>query len=323
MSRPPFQPMTALGPDFIGHTHPEDAAQLALARQIQDGIARGREEQVQFSEAIGMLKFAQFQKKVVTVTTIKLLAELKESKKYKNLSLVGEDGNPVPVTTFSDLCQAMGLSYEKVNQDIQNLSAFGEEFLESAQRIGLGYRQLRALRKLPDDDQIQVIQGEAVRTNDKEALLDLIEDLSAKAQRDKEALAAERDSARADYRARQAALDEATQANAELREQVARLKSPTQNEAVRLRSGQREELVRAVQSASHSVVCAWARFEAATADFRDSDGDGPMTDLVASTLRWLISLTHQTALEYGVYLNPDEIAPEPAWMREARESAEG
>jgi len=83
-----------------------------------------------------MLKFAQFQKKVVTVTTIKLLAELKESKKYKNLSLVGEDGNPVPVTTFSDLCQAMGLSYEKVNQDIQNLSAFGEEFLESAQRIG-------------------------------------------------------------------------------------------------------------------------------------------------------------------------------------------
>ncbi|KDY16154.1 hypothetical protein AC85_0028 [Escherichia coli 3-020-07_S4_C1] len=45
----------------------------------------------------------------------------------------------------------MGISDEKANQDIANLTAFGEEALESMSRMGIGYRELRQFRRLQDD----------------------------------------------------------------------------------------------------------------------------------------------------------------------------
>lgn len=138
------------------------------------------EAQIGLSEKIGALKATAFFKKLVTVTEIKLIAEIKETKQYKGFQLIDTDGKLVTVTTFQDFCQALGHSYEKINQDLQNLATFGEDFLETSQRMGLGYRDLRKLRKLPEEEQALIINGEAVRTEDKESLIDMIEELSAK-----------------------------------------------------------------------------------------------------------------------------------------------
>lgn len=76
--------------------------------------------------------------------------------------MVNYEGEAVTCNTFQDFCNALGFSYEKVNQDIQNLSTFGEDFLETSQRMGVGYRDLRKLRKLPEEDRQVIINGEAV-----------------------------------------------------------------------------------------------------------------------------------------------------------------
>lgn len=146
-------------------------------------------EQLQLTEKVGALKTTAFFKKLVTVTEIKLIAEIKETKQYKDLKIIDQTGKLVTVTTFEQFCQHLGMSREKVDQDILNLSTFGEDFLETSQRMGLGYRDLRKLRKLPEGEREILINGEAVKTEDRESLIDLIEELSAKHAKEK----AERD----------------------------------------------------------------------------------------------------------------------------------
>lgn len=146
-------------------------------------------EQIQLSEKLGAIKATNFIKKLVTVTEIKLIAEIKETKQYKGLKVIDQSGKLVTVTTFEDFCQYLGKSREHIDEDIRNLGTFGEDFLETSQRMGLGYRDLRKLRKLPEGDREILINGEAVKTEDRESLIDLIEELSAKHAKEK----AERD----------------------------------------------------------------------------------------------------------------------------------
>lgn len=146
------------------------------------------ENQMQLSEKIGALKATAFIKKLVTVTEIKMLAELKETKEYKGLQVFDPDGKLVTVTSWEDFCKAIGQSREHLDENIRNLSTFGEDFLETSQRMGLGYRDLRKLRKLPEDEQQVIINGEAVKAEDKESLIDLIEEMSVKHAKDKETL---------------------------------------------------------------------------------------------------------------------------------------
>lgn len=185
-------------------------------------------EQIQLSEKLGAIKATAFIKKLVTVTEIKLLAEIKETKQYKGLKLLGGSGKLVTVTTFEEFCQHLGMSREKVDQDILNLSTFGEDFLETSQRMGLGYRDLRKLRKLPDAEREILINGEAVKTEDRESLIDLIEEMSAKHSKEK----SERDARIAELESNNAAKDLIIQSkdrkSNELLEENTRLKSPAQ-----------------------------------------------------------------------------------------------
>ncbi|MBS9779660.1 MAG: hypothetical protein KGV51_03445 [Moraxellaceae bacterium] len=142
-------------------------------------------EQLHLSEQIGALKAFDFTKKLLTVSTIKMLAEIKETKKYKGLQIIGQNGKLLTVSNWEEFCNSLGVSRQKVDLDIQNLSAFGEDFLETSQRMGVGYRDLRKLRKLSDEDREIIINGEALKSEDKDSLLDLIEEMSAKNAKEK------------------------------------------------------------------------------------------------------------------------------------------
>lgn len=137
------------------------------------------QDKAQAYELVGMIKAFGFTKKLVTVTEIKILQEIKETKKYKGLELITPTGETVTVTTFTQFCKCLGMSYEKVNQDLQNLNTFGEDFLETSQRLGLGYREMRKLRQLPDEAKAEIVDADYSETSDKEELLEKIEDLTA------------------------------------------------------------------------------------------------------------------------------------------------
>lgn len=176
---------------------------VAEMQKVQNATALSAkamtQDKAQAYELVGMVKAFGFAKKLVTVTEIKILQEIKEAKKYKDLELVTPNGETVTVTTFSQFCECLGMSYEKVNQDLQNLNVLGEDFLETSQRLGLGYREMRKLRQLPEDARAEIVEADYSETTDKEDLIEKIEDLTAKHAKEKESLTKQLESVKANY----------------------------------------------------------------------------------------------------------------------------
>ena len=152
-------------------------------------------------EAMGMIKAFSFIGKIATVAHLKTIAEIKETKKYKGLNYIDKDGKPATVANFEDFCTVCGFSPRKVYEDLQNLNYFGEEFLETSQRLGLGYREMRKLRKLPDDARAEIIEADYSETADNEELLEKIEDLTAQFAKEKGELEGKLKQSRDNYEA--------------------------------------------------------------------------------------------------------------------------
>ena len=85
--------------------------------------------------------------------------------------------------------------------DILNLSAFGEDFLVTSKRLGLGYREMRKLRQLPEEARAEIVEADYSEATDKEDLIEKIEDLTAKHAKEKESLQAQLKRKSDDYEA--------------------------------------------------------------------------------------------------------------------------
>ena len=101
--------------------------------------------------------------------------------------------------TWVEFCGLLGRSVDQVDRDIANLRAFGEEALESMSRMGIGYRELGQYRRLPQDQQAALI--EVAKAGDKEAFVELAEEIIARHAKEKEALGRRLDESSADYAA--------------------------------------------------------------------------------------------------------------------------
>ncbi|WP_409284330.1 hypothetical protein [Pseudomonas protegens] len=156
--------------------------------------------QAQMADAFG--KFSQ------TVWASKL-AYVKENKLYRALQGKSMPNGLVFSGTWEEFCSVLGVSDEKANQDIANLRTFGEEALDSMSRMGIGYREMRQYRRLPEDQQAALI--EVAKTGDKEAFVDLAEEIIAKHAREKEELTKRLDETNADYEAQSEVMAKKTQ----------------------------------------------------------------------------------------------------------------
>lgn len=160
----------------------QNAVALAAKAMTQD-IAEAH-------EAMGMIKAFTFVGKLATVATLKKLAEVKEARNYKGLQYVNADGELATVASWEEFCTACGTSRRKVDEDLQNLNQFGEEFMETSQRLGLGYREMRKLRQLPEEARAEIIDADYSEATDKEELIEKIEDLTTKHAKEKAELEA-------------------------------------------------------------------------------------------------------------------------------------
>jgi len=180
--------------------------------------------QAQMADAFG--KFSQ------TVWSSKL-AHVKENKLYR--ALAGQRmPNGLELTgTWAEFCNLLGVSDEKANQDIANLKAFGEEALESMSRMGIGYREMRQFRRLPEDEKTALI--EVAKAGDKEAFVELAEEIITKNAREKDALQQSLNNTMADYEAQAEVLSKKSQeldaTKVELAQAQRRLKNMKPDEA--------------------------------------------------------------------------------------------
>ncbi|WP_085299283.1 hypothetical protein [Cognaticolwellia mytili] len=139
---------------------------------------------------LGQVRAFDFLSKLVTVSNLRTLQSIKESKSYKGLTYRDKDKKLVTVSTWDDFCQhKLQVSRKTIDNNLLNFNEFGEEFFEASQRIGLGTRELRKLRQLPEPQQLAVINSEEVDLGDKAAVKELIEDLVVSHTKEKKELA--------------------------------------------------------------------------------------------------------------------------------------
>lgn len=180
----------------------KDMASVAQLGSLQASYSQGRDL---VNQLLGQAQAFQAAGNLLQTFGVSKLAFVKENKLYQQLSgMVGPNGLELN-GTWIEFCGLLGISDEKANQDIANLKSFGEEALESMQRMGIGYRELRQYRKLPDDQKQALI--EVAKVGDKEGFVELAEEIIAKHTKEKEALAQQLDESKKEQEATEKRLD--------------------------------------------------------------------------------------------------------------------
>ena len=99
----------------------------------------------QTHELIGRIQVADLVEKFGNVSRLVWLKQVKDSKIYKEIPWIG---------SWETFCNYLGKSRRTIDEQLQNLNAFGEEFLATVTGFSLGYRHLRKLRKAVTDGQV-------------------------------------------------------------------------------------------------------------------------------------------------------------------------
>ncbi|WP_440217226.1 hypothetical protein [Chromobacterium piscinae] len=196
-----------------------DAANVMAIAQASYGEGRDL-----LNQLLGQAQMAgAFEEFSRTVRTSKL-AYVKENKLYRSLTGKKSPNGSDFAGTWDEFCSLLGISVDKADMDIANLRAFGEEALESMSRMGIGYRELRQFRKLPEDQKTALI--EVAKAGDKESFVELAEEIIAKHTKEKEALAQRVEEAEANLEARSRVLQDKSSKIDQLTEEVAKLSNP-------------------------------------------------------------------------------------------------
>ncbi|MCD4501116.1 hypothetical protein [Chromobacterium vaccinii] len=210
---PSITPAVELRQDVV------DAANVMAIAQAGYG-----EERDLLNQLLGQAQMADAVAKLTATVAVTKMAYVKENKLYQALSgMKDRDGRGLS-GTWEEFCKLLGTSAPKVNEDISNLQSFGEEALESMSRMGIGYRELRQFRKLPEDQKTALI--EVAKAGDKESFVELAEEIIAKHAKEKEALAARAEEAEANLEARSRVLQDKSSKIDQLTEEVAKLSNP-------------------------------------------------------------------------------------------------
>lgn len=210
----------------------EQQAAGLVADLRRDSITMPRQELAQslhMAGATGMIAAFQYNETANRVAMLKLFAQIRDSKAYKGASVADRNGETRVVSTWEEFCTAHGYSKRKIDEDLQNLAAFGGDFMEMQEKLGLGYRDLRLLRNgiaaLPPEER-QAVLDDVAAADDSEEVKARLADLRlelAKARADRKEL-------EADMQAKDKVSKEKSEKLDRLEEQVARLTSMSPDE---------------------------------------------------------------------------------------------
>lgn len=146
-----------------------------------------RSSAIDFGALLGRAQIAASFSKMSSVLELMTIKEIKESKKYKELKGIpflkkdGVGSKTVVLTgTWAEFCEVLGSSKSNVDERLSNLELFGEEALESMQKMGMTTRDLKKLRKLPEEELKAIVDDGEIKVSDREEALDLIEEMAHK-----------------------------------------------------------------------------------------------------------------------------------------------
>ncbi|MEF1256984.1 MarR family transcriptional regulator [Vibrio sp. M260112] len=175
----------------------EDAVEMNAAEALS--IANSNGADITTGMLIGQIKVSQAFGNFANAISLSFLKEVKETKSYKALkgqritmpyanSADGQQKEVILTGTWDEFCKICHTSRSTVDEDLRNLAKFGEKALQSMQTLGVTTKDLRRLRKLPQEDLTAIVEGEVVKVQDRDEALEIIEELSAKHRQEKQAL---------------------------------------------------------------------------------------------------------------------------------------
>lgn len=292
----------------------EETAQEVAA---VDGLAQlqasyGQERDL-VNQLLGQAQMASaFAKFSETVSTSKL-AYVKENKLYR--AIKGQksgNGFEFLTGTWEEFCGLLGVTSRKVDEDISNLQAFGEDALDSMSRIGIGYRELRQYRKLPEDQKQALI--EVAKAGDKEGFVELAEEIIAKHAKEKEALATQVEEAQATLEAKDRVLQTRAELIGKLEEQVAGKFKPLPGSEAR--TAQEQALLKELDEGTSSAFLSMHRtFKAADAALSGSGARDAIQARARQAVEFLAQQLADMCEEFGMSVDLDERI-NPSWLSE-------
>ncbi|SEO69412.1 hypothetical protein [Aquisalimonas asiatica] len=247
----------------------EQADRMELLQVDEAARASGYTEQRDLAnQLLGQVQMANSFSKLATVVSLMKLDHVKKNKLYRALKGkkgVDADGSEIAdVGTWDGYCRALGSSASKVDEDLRNLSEFGEQALEALGRAGVGYRELRKLRKIPSEERELIINGEAVRSGDKEAIAEMIDEMTQRHSKEKDQLKRQLSDTKQDLEAQRRVNEKKSQRVTELETQLER--------AAALSPDEREkELSRRLETTVASVCDALLEPEAVISEICQMD----------------------------------------------------
>ena len=144
------------------------------------------------NQLLGQVQMSQALANFSSVVGLSKLAKIKQDKSYralKGVKALDRQGDLIPnVGVWDGFCKAIGTSSQKIDEDLKNLDVFGADTLDQLNSLGIGYREMRKLRKLSDEDRSVIVQGESIQLGDKEQVIDLIESMGARHSKEKQEL---------------------------------------------------------------------------------------------------------------------------------------
>ncbi len=126
------------------------------------------------SRLTGRVEAFGFMSKVARVSHLMTLKKIKDSGIYKELP---------NIKTWEEYCKSIGYTRRHIDDQLESLNLLGSEFLETGFQFGLGYRDLKQLKKeikagnLEVKDAEVIIDGEVIPLDDKDELRDALDTL--------------------------------------------------------------------------------------------------------------------------------------------------
>lgn len=263
-------------------------------------------EQIEMNQLLGRLQATQAIAAMLDGLSLAQIAQIKEGKRYKHLAgqTIVIDGVEIRLDTWEGFCAAIGSGRRGIEEKLQNLRLLGEEALDKATALGMTTRELRKLRQLDAADQKVVIGEIEVAAGDKEAIIDLITDMSAKHAKDKAALEKRLHDQEADAKATERVLQDKDKRIAELQKQVITQETRTMDE-------QAQDAVFAAHSAQLRCLQPLPGLEDAIAAVLALE-DSTLTLTAANILHELKTAITDLQLKYGL---GDVANPDDSWMQ--------
>ena len=289
-------------------TAPEVAAVDGLA-QLRASYGQGRDL---VNQLLGQAQAFQAAGNLLQTFGVSKLALVKENKLYQQLSGMKAPNGSELKGTWVEFCGLLGISDDKANEDINNLNAFGEDALEQMQRIGIGYRELRQYRKLPEDQKQALI--EVAKAGDKEGFVELAEEIIAKHAKEKEALATQVEEAQATLEAKDRVLQTRAELIGKLEEQVAGKFKPLPGSEAR--TAQEQALLKELDEGTSSAFLSMHRtFKAADAALSGSGARDAIQARARQAIEFLAQQLADMCEEFGMSVDLDERI-NPSWLSE-------